>query len=572
MRVRVALDLLGSLPLPDQLEHLAELEEEVRALTLGYERRRPLEVVDGRRVGVVRLRGFPGPDQVLALLGVVLAQPVVMREQVELCPDGVGFGGLDVAADTLVQHRPGRERHALVRDLLRDHVLEHVGLVFLPFDVHEIERPQGAEVRTDVVHRPELRVDVGQRRRPERAPDDAGHLERAPRRLGQGVDPAEDQAVQALGQLQGTNGRLVLGVDALAADVVEELLDVERVALGARRHQVDERLRRPGACSEELLELGVGEPFGIRLRELRQLDLPELRQLLEAQLDTRAVVEHDEHRQLESGTGEHLQQVTRQRVDPVAVLEHQHERLLARPRLQALREQPLERRLAELGVERPRQSVVRDGEAEERAEQRQALHERRIDGLEDARHAEYLVLLRLLVVDAPQTAPDLLPDVVARVRAERRAGADGDRAIRLAQGVHELGHEPGLAEARLGGDADDHAAPLERVLEGRVECGELPATPDELELLVRPAPRAQAGEPDERVGRDSVRLAAYLQVGKALPGERVTGLLAHGFRHVDPAQAAPWTSAARRGSPRRRGTRTSGASCARRCRCATARW
>ena len=54
----------------------------------------------------------------------VVAVPVVVREEVELALDGVGLGLLDVRADALVQHRPDRERHALVGHLLRDDVLE----------------------------------------------------------------------------------------------------------------------------------------------------------------------------------------------------------------------------------------------------------------------------------------------------------------------------------------------------------------------------------------------------------------------------------------------------------------
>ena len=80
----------------------------------------------------------------------------------------------------------------------------------------------------DLVQRPELRVDARQHRRAEHAPEDARHLERPPRRFGERVDPAQDQAVQALGQLELVERRLVLRIDALAADEVEQLLDVER--------------------------------------------------------------------------------------------------------------------------------------------------------------------------------------------------------------------------------------------------------------------------------------------------------------------------------------------------------
>ena len=133
-RERLALDLLRAAPVADEFEHLAELEQHLDALALLDQRRQPLEVLDRGGVGVRRLRGVAGAAEVLALLAQVLAVPEVVGEQRRVALDRVGLGQLDEAAHALVQHRPEREGHALVGDLLRDDVLEQVGLLALLLD------------------------------------------------------------------------------------------------------------------------------------------------------------------------------------------------------------------------------------------------------------------------------------------------------------------------------------------------------------------------------------------------------------------------------------------------------
>ena len=108
------------------------------------ERRQPLEVVDRGGVRVCRLRRLAGAAAGTRASSPVLAVPVVVREQVELELDRVGLGPLDVVADALVQRRAERERHALVRDLLGDDVLEEVRLLLFAVERDEVERPQRA--------------------------------------------------------------------------------------------------------------------------------------------------------------------------------------------------------------------------------------------------------------------------------------------------------------------------------------------------------------------------------------------------------------------------------------------
>ena len=163
------------------------------------------------------------------------------------------------AADALVEHGPGRERQALVGHLLGDDVLEDVRLVGLPVERDEVDGAQGAEILAHGVRRAELRIDAAgasARGTPARRTlatlsvrrgDSSSVSMRLRIRLCR--LPGASSARRAASSLQ---------VDALAAHVVEQLLDVERVALRARRHQLDQRRRRVGARAEELLELGRG--------------------------------------------------------------------------------------------------------------------------------------------------------------------------------------------------------------------------------------------------------------------------------------------------------------------------
>ena len=147
--------------LADELEHLAELQQDAGALGLVEQRREPLEVVDRRGVRVRRLRGLAGAPQVRAACcssSSLCQKWWASRSRFRSIASGSCC--LDEAADVAVQRRPERVREALVGDLLRDGVLEEVRLVLLAVGVDEVEQPQRAEVRAHVVERPELRVDA----------------------------------------------------------------------------------------------------------------------------------------------------------------------------------------------------------------------------------------------------------------------------------------------------------------------------------------------------------------------------------------------------------------------------
>ena len=166
---RLAVDLLGATPIADELQHLPQFQQHIDPLALLHQRRQPLEIVDRGPIRVGRLGGIAGAAQVLALLRQIVAAPVVVREDVEVAIDGIDLGCLDVMADPLVQHRPDRERHALVRDFLGNDVLEEIRLQGFLFDDDEVVRTERSQMILDLVQGPELGVDARHRRRPERA-------------------------------------------------------------------------------------------------------------------------------------------------------------------------------------------------------------------------------------------------------------------------------------------------------------------------------------------------------------------------------------------------------------------
>ena len=65
----------------------------------------------------------------------------------------------------------------------------------------------------------------------EDASDDARDLQRPARFLADGIDPAEDEALEAVRELQRTEGAGILRIDPWPKQVDEQLLDVERRCL-----------------------------------------------------------------------------------------------------------------------------------------------------------------------------------------------------------------------------------------------------------------------------------------------------------------------------------------------------
>ena len=125
------------------------------------------------------------------------------------------------------------ERQALVRHLTGDLVPEQPGALVLLVDGNQVGGPPGVQLRFDVGGLAEVRVHALHHVSEEHPPEDAGHLDRAARCLLQSVDAAEHEAVQRSGKLEVAQLTRIGGVDFAGVEVVDALLQVERVALRA---------------------------------------------------------------------------------------------------------------------------------------------------------------------------------------------------------------------------------------------------------------------------------------------------------------------------------------------------
>ena len=295
--------------------------------------------------------------------------------------------------------------------------------------------------------------------------------------------------MQAVRKLDRREGARVADVDLVAADVVEELLDVERVSLGAGGDQLDERgdlglglgcgRRNPRAA--ELLRLLGGERRERELREVRKLGEAETAARLAVR--GRAIGDHDQHAQRPGRTRKDLEQIPRERIDPVAVLEHENDRLLGRARTQAIHQQRLEGRLANLSLERPRQLVVRDRDPQHRPEQRSTRNERGIDSRQLTLDRLPLLRLQLPIPDPEQRPPDLLPHAIARARTEGSGLTESHHNTALARPANELGHKTRLPHTRISRDPHHRPLRLLRPPQRRIQRRQLPLAPDNRELV-----------------------------------------------------------------------------------------
>ena len=131
--------------------------------------------------------------------------------------------------------------------------------------------------------------------------------------LGQHVDAAEHQPLQAVGDLDVSDGRRVARVDAEAVDEADQLLEVERIALGSGHHQLDQLGGHDRTVSEQLAELPLRHEAGLSRFEGVEDHLGELGEAFQPEPAPgrigRAVGDEEEHRQIRGRSDEHFEQV-----------------------------------------------------------------------------------------------------------------------------------------------------------------------------------------------------------------------------------------------------------------------
>ena len=198
-------------------------------------------------------------------------------------------------------------------------------------------------------------------------------------------------------------------------------------------------------------------------------------------------------RQVGRRPAEDLEQVARQRVDPVAVLEHEDRPAPRRDRAPQ-DDRAAGPRATPSGASRPSpRSATCPGSRRPTTapSERRALDELRVDRRE--RRPDPVAPGRASASSsssAEQAAPDLAPDEVARVRAERLALAERDEEAAPARDPDELRDQPRLAHAGVGRDADDPPVAGDRQLAApSSRRGQLVAPADEVELVAGLAAR-----------------------------------------------------------------------------------
>src|SRR5579859_4756917 len=204
--------------------------------------------------------------------------PIMVRQQVELTVDRFRLRTLDVPGGALVQDRPETEGQALVDDLLRHRMLENVRPSGLDIQVQKVCFEKARELSVDVFELSQLRIDAGQHGGGEHSADNTCHLQRSPGRFSDGVDAAEDQAVQAIGQLELFQLCVIPQIDSSALNEVDQFLDVQGVAL----RPVDDELHEVGwrfeICSENAEGRRANERCCLIGIEFAQRDLGKIRQ------------------------------------------------------------------------------------------------------------------------------------------------------------------------------------------------------------------------------------------------------------------------------------------------------
>ncbi len=334
--------------------------------------------------------------------------------------------------------------------------------------------------------------DLAQQRRGDLLADHRHRLHQRLLATGQPVDARCEARLDRRGQHEtvqlGRQPALTAnaGEVAVLGERLDDLLDEERVAVGARLEPRRQRVQR-AVASEELGEQVVGRA-GI--------------QRTEAQLDVRRgarpgglvlrPVGADQER---PGADDRLDELFEKRgarvVDHVQVLDHQHRRLVAAARLDGTSQHCHEPVPAGLGIQR-RKRLIGVLDAEELEQQRQVGRERGIEGQHRGLDPLAGDLGRVVLTDAEVVAVQRehrqqrhvapVRDTTGRVDRQPARGAAGD----------ELVHQAALAHARLADDPDRPPVPGQRALERGLQLSALGVATDEPRQPARGGHRLEA--------------------------------------------------------------------------------
>ena len=156
---------------------------------------------------------------------------------------------------------------------------------------------------------------------------------------------------------------LIGRIDALILEVIEQFLEIERIALRAGDESFDQCLRRYQPRAEQVLQFPRDKVFGFRRGQTRQRQFSKVRQLSQPQPGgkigfRRPIGEEEQHRQIDNDPGDDLEQIVRERVKPVTILQDQQNGRSRSAVPQAIGQQSFQRRFPEFGVELPREPLL----------------------------------------------------------------------------------------------------------------------------------------------------------------------------------------------------------------------
>ena len=409
---------------------------------------------------------------------------------------------LDRGGDPPVDRRLAGGRELLVDRLAK----ERVGEAEPPDRLRGLDQDIGVDRLLDQVDQAIAWVlqDTLEHVKLELATRDRGHRERLAAVIAEAAQTAQQQVPDAV--RHAARGRIPVG---LRADVVQQLLDEERVALAAVRDTAHEPTRRllPGATRDQLGDLGLAES-----RQRKPLHRPRAAQLRErfgervllADLD-RPVGAEDHQRRALGRACEVAKQQQARLVGPVQVVQEQHQRAKMR------------------GVGQQRG---------DRLEQAEAL----LLGAEAGRPVGGARVLELRQDRGELRAPrgDLhgqlgrgaAGDVVAQRLDERLVGNEGllmaaarqHRRAPLVRRAGELPYQARLADPGLAREHHDAQAALAHRRPRRLQCRHRIGPTDERAAVLA---REQRGQWDTHLGRGLPdHLASSDRLGDALQRDR----------------------------------------------------
>jgi len=420
---------------------------------------------------------------------------------------------LDGESHDAVQRLAATFEHAVVGDVAGERVLEHEGeLGMRRLLVDELQRAQLLDHGSQPVARLD---DPSQQAQRKLASDHGTDLKRA---LGLPTEaiqarhqhfldrPGYRDAVDRPSQLDLA---LALAQRAVLDERLHDLLDEERVSLGTRG---DELVQRVGHARR--LQHGLGHAPHLRLCEGLERQACVVAVIAEGMAVARAVAQQQQHPQGRHRTRHVAEELLRGAVDPVDVLDHQHEGRLLAEALEtgADRAEGLAAPGGRiLGVYR----FVAAGKRQELAH----VGQRPLEATPGAR----LVLFQLaldggVVVGLldPEASPQPVHDGVKGKVARVRHAAAFHPLVRLSlEAAPELVAQTRFADAGLPDQEDDLTLADGGRREGTPQSGQLVLAPD------------QRGEPGLRPGLYAAELVARLEhavgahrLGPSLHGDR----------------------------------------------------